>query len=256
MKMRLFSVAVLGFGLALSLAAQDPSTLQDSTGQPPAQGRGPGQRGGWGGGMGMGGGRGIMGTVTESAADHYTIKTETGESYVVHFSANTRIMKQTVRHEGDNSGRMGPGGVPPLAIKASEIKVGDAVTVVGEPDAATKSIGAVIVLQMDPERAKQIHEMQANWGKTWLGGKVTGIKETTVTIEGMMDHAAHSFVVDENSTFRKRREPITLGDLQVGDLVRAEGAVKNGVFVAAMVQVQNMPQGDGPRVPRNGPPQQ
>jgi hypothetical protein len=249
MKFHLISVVVLGFGM--SLAAQDPSISQDSGGQPPAHGRGQGQRGGMG--FGMGDGRGTMGTVTEATADHYTIKTDSGESYVVHISANTRILKQTVRHDGDNSGRMGPGGVPPLAIKASEIKVGDAVTVVGESDAGSKSIGAMLVLQMDPERAKQMREMQANYGKTWLGGKVTGIKETTVTIEGMMDHAAHSFVVDENSTFRKHREPITLGDLQVGDLVRAEGAVKNGVFVAVTVQVQNMP--EGPRVPRNAPPQ-
>ncbi len=35
-----------------------------------------GERGGWGGGMGAG--RGLYGTVTEVAADHYTIKTELG----------------------------------------------------------------------------------------------------------------------------------------------------------------------------------
>jgi len=39
-------------------------------------------------------------------------------------------------------------------------------------------VGAVVVLQLDPERAKQIREMEANFGKTWLMGKVTAINET------------------------------------------------------------------------------
>jgi hypothetical protein len=37
--------------------------------------------------------------------------------------------------------------------------VGDAVAALGEVDAAVKSVGAVVVLQLDPERAKQIREM-------------------------------------------------------------------------------------------------
>ena len=38
-----------------------------------------------------------MGTVTQVAADHYTIKIDSGETYTVHFSANTRIVKQTAQ---------------------------------------------------------------------------------------------------------------------------------------------------------------
>ena len=44
-----------------------------------------------------------------------------------------------------------------------------------------------------------------------------------VTLQGGPDNAAHTFVADENTTFRKRRDPITLGDIQVGDMVRVEG---------------------------------
>jgi hypothetical protein len=39
-------------------------------------------------------GRGVLGTVTEVAADHYTIKTDAGLTYTIHYSANTRIVKQ------------------------------------------------------------------------------------------------------------------------------------------------------------------
>jgi hypothetical protein len=182
------------------------------------------------------------------AADHYIIKTDGGETYTIHFSANTRIMKQTVRQRGEG------GGNPPQPIKSAEIKVGDAVAALGEVDAAAKSVGAVVVLQLDPERVKQIREMQANFGKTWLMGKVTAINETKVSIFAAVDNAAHAFVADENTTFRKRREPITLADLQVGDRVRVEGAVKDGIFVAASVTVMGMPPGATPSVPRDAAP--
>ena len=76
-----------------------------------------------------------------------------------------------------------------------------------------------------------------------------------VTIAGGPDNASHTFVADENTTFRKRRDPVTLGDIAVGDMVRVEGAVKNGAFAATAVNDMGTP-GEGPRVPRNGPPPQ
>jgi hypothetical protein len=204
-------------------------------------------------------GRGVSGTVTEVAGDHYTVKTDAGETYTIHYSANTRILKQQARGfgqggQGSGDGARGEGGAartPPQALKPTDIKVGDAVAAMGEVDAAAKSIGAVVVLQIDPERAKQMREMQANYGKTWLMGKVTAIDGVKVTLMGNVDNATHSFVADENTTFRKRREPITLADIQVGDIVRAEGAVKDGAFVATAVNAMGAP-GNGASLPANG----
>jgi hypothetical protein len=252
MNLRLLSAIV--FSLALGAAsAQDAPPPAGQT-QSSGAGGGQGQRGGRGGGFGFGG-RGLLGTVTEVGADHYTIKTDAGQTYVVHFSANTRIMKQTAQRrspgEGDGGGNREQSA--PQTLKPTDIKVGDAVTAIGEVDEAAKSVGAVMVLQLDPERAKQMREMQANYGKTWLIGKVTAINETKVTLMGSVDNAAHAFQADENTTFRKRREPITLADVQVGDAVRVEGAVKDGVFVATSVSVMGMPPGGGPSVPRDAP---
>ena len=171
-----------------------------------------------------------MGTVTEAGADHYNIKTDTGETYTVHFSVNTRIMKPSGQRRGQ-----GEGGNPPQLLKPGDIKVGDAIAAMGEVDATAKSVGAVAIMQIDPERAKQMREMQANYGRTWLMGKVTAVDGVKVTLEGGPDKAVHTFVADENTTFRKRREPITLADIQVGDMVRAEGAVKDGSFLATAV---------------------
>jgi preprotein translocase subunit YajC len=217
--------------------------------------------------MGPGGmpgmGRGIMGTVTEATADHFLVKNAANEIYTIHYSANTRIMKQppgapgATGQERGQDRPMGGGGNPPTPIKATDIKVGDAIAAGGETDDAAKSVGAVFVLLLDPERARQMHELQANFGKTWLMGKVTAINETKVTLHSGVDNADHTFSADENTTFRKRRDPITLADVQVGDNVRIEGATKDGQFVATTVNVMMPPAQGGPaRRPANEAPPQ
>jgi len=152
-------------------------------------------------------------------------------------------------------GRMGQGGNPPVPIKATDIKVGDAVAAMGEVNAQTKSLGAITIIQLDPERARQMREMQANFGKTWLLGKVPAIDGVKVTLMSSIDNASHAFVADENTSFRKRRVPITLADIEIGDTVRAEGALKDGAFTATAVNVSGAPQGGTPTVPGAAPPQ-
>ena len=229
------------FGAAgLAAFAQDANPSQDPT--QPGQSRGSGQPGGRGGFRGAMLGSGVMGTVTEIASDHFTIKTDTGDIYTIHYSVNTRIMKGggggPRRGQADD---MQPPVNPPTPIKAADIKVGDAIGASGEIDAGAKSVGAVVIFQIDPERAKQMREMQANYGKTWIMGRVSAINEATVTLQGGPDNATHTFVADENTTFRKRRDPITLADIQVGDMVRAEGAIRNGSFLATAVAVMSPP---------------
>jgi preprotein translocase subunit YajC len=230
---------------ALPLTAQDPP-LQTT----PAPS---GQRGPWGGRGMMGGmmGSGIMGTVTEIALDHFTVKTETGETYTIHYSVNTRIMKAPPRPANDRQGDTPYLGLP-ISIKATDIKVGDAIGSAGEIDSTAKSVGAVAIFQIDPDTAKRIREMRANYGKTWLMGHVISINEAQITIQGGTDNATHTFSADENTTFRKRRDPITLADIQPGDLLRVEGALKNNAFVATSVAVM-APRPDRPNSP--APPQ-
>lgn len=274
MNIRILAALLLSAAVA-GVSAQDAPA-------PPGPGQGGQSGGGWQGQRGGRGGgmmvsmfnRGAGGTVTEVAADHYTIKTELGETYTIHFSVNTRMMKQPPgggpgREQGRGSGQgqgagqgsgqgAGAGGgeaemrTPPQPIKATDIKVGDAIAVSGEVDANAKSVGAVFIMLIDPERAKEMRAMEASFGKTWLAGRVTAINEVKVSLEGGPDRAAHSFVADENTTFRKRRDPITLADVQVGDMVRVEGAVKDGTFLATSVVVMGPPP-QGPRDAGNGP---
>ena len=282
MKLRLLPAMFAVLALTAAAVAQDPGSAPPPgqvSNQNSGQGNGGGYgqrggRGGMGGGMGMMG-RGLMGTVTEVAADHYTIKTETGDVYTVHFSANTRITKQAPAMRGPGGGgggggqgtgggggygrggNGGNGGNPPQEIKATDIKVGDAINAQGDIDATAKSVGATRIVQLDPDTAKRMQEMAANFGKTWLGGKVTAINGTTITLTGALDNAPHTVVADENTTFRRRRDPITLADIQVGDTVRVEGAVKDGVFTATAVSIGGMmggPPANGPSGPPSGAP--
>jgi Domain of unknown function (DUF5666) len=233
-------------GASFVAVVQDTSALQNPSQENPGQaqqGRGSGQRGnrgGWGGGAMLG--RGVLGTVTEITPEHFTVKTENGELYTIHYSVNTRIMKgNSGGFRRGQDGEFQPPANPPTPIKASDIKVGDAIGATGEMDANAKSVGAIAIVQIDPQRAKEMREMQANYAKTWLMGKVISINEVKVTLQGGPDNATHSFVADENTTFRKRRDPITLGDIQVGDMIRTEGSVKDGAFLATSVAVMAAP---------------
>lgn len=258
--MKIPSLAAILFAFALVPApAQDNSA---PTSNAPATQQGP--EGGWQGRRGNGGGFGPggmgmgRGTVTEAASDHFTIKNEMGEVYTIHYSVNTRIVKQAPprQHQGQGQDQQAEGErTPPQTIKASDIKVGDVIASGGDVDANAKSVGAVFIMLVDPERAKQMREMEANFGKTWLAGRVTAINEVKVSLEWGPDKKASAFVADENTTFRKRRDPITLADIQVGDMVRVEGAVKNGAFVATSVSVMGQPpSAGGPQGARDGAP--
>jgi hypothetical protein len=269
MKLRLLFTVALGLALSAAHAQDAPGTTPDGQdqgnqaappSQPFAEGSGPGQDQNQGqgqsqrsgGGWGIGAGRGLMGTVIGVSAGHYTIKTDEGDLYTVYFSANTRILKQMVQHGGPGeNGRRGPSG--PLQLQPSDIQVGDAIAALGEVDRDAHSVGATLVLQLDPARAQQMRDLRESYGKTWLMGRVTEINSSTLTLLGMIDHAPHAFVAGPNTTFRKRREPITLADLRVGDRLRVEGVVQDGSFQATSVFVLSKPPGAMPVLPRQAP---
>ena len=273
------------FTLNLSASPHQQPQASSSPGQSQDEAPNSGMGSGAGHGpRGMGGlpagARGMLGSVTEVTPEHYTIKNDQGETYTVHYSNNTRIMKQqpgrrqnsqnqsvpsqsgqsaagqsSQLNQSGQSGQPNAGSQPgqrrrdhssdesdrpiPETIKPTDIKVGDVITVGGEVDASKKSIGAIFIALVDPERAKQMREMEANYGKTWLAGRITAIDGTRITIEGMIDHAPHTVDVDENTSFRQRRDSITLADIKPGEQLRAEGAVKNGTFLATIVNAMS-----------------
>jgi len=243
MKMRFSLSILLGLTLAGAVCAQDGTSAPDQNSAATAgqnggrQGMGMGRRGG---GMGMMG-RGITGTVSEASASHFAVKTFEGDTYAVQFGDNTRFMKLPAGMDG--RGRMrGQGGNPPQQIKPGEIKVGDAIMARGEVNSSSKTVGATAIMLLNPQVAERMQQMAAEYGKTWLMGRVTDIEGMKVTVMGSQDHAPHSFVVNENTGFREQRNPITLADIKTGDMVRVQGSSSGDTFTASSVNVMRMPQ--------------
>ena len=173
----------------------------------------------------------VRGTVTATASDHLTIKTESSEIYQVALTPNTRLMKDR------------------QPVQPTDIKVGDGVGAMGELDAPKKTLHALFVAVVD---AEQVKKMREDLGKTYITGKVTAIDEVKLTIL-RPDHVTQVIEVDETTSFRKGRgrrrgagsadgnnpagaadgsgEIVTLADFKVGDMIAGRGSIKHGTFV-------------------------
>jgi hypothetical protein len=188
-------------------------------------------------------GRMVRGTITATAADRLTLKTDAGDVFQVVITTNTRLMKDR------------------QPVKIADIHSGDGAGAMGVIDAPTKTIHAAAVMVVD---AAQVKKMKDDMGKTYISGKVTAIDELELTIK-RQDGVVQKIAVDEGTSFKKggRRagimlqgdgsaslgsgaapgqgqsggESITLADIKVGDMVIGPGALKAGVFVPTQLTV-------------------
>ena len=167
----------------------------------------------------------VRGTVMAVSGDNITVKTDTGEVYKVETGPNTRFRKQRDQ------------------IKITDIHVGDMIGAAGDKDEKAKTLGAMFVMLIDKE---QYEKARADFGKTWTAGTIQSIDEAKITVK-RPDNVTQTIVVDENTSFRKRRDSITLADIKVGDNVTARGSLQNGNFLATVLNV------GGPGGERGGP---
>lgn len=227
--MGIFRSRVAGFALCASLAAVSATPFLFAQDQQPER------RGGRGGGMGGGGmmmmgGNSAHGAVTAVNGNEITIKDEQGQVYKVETGPNTHFRKE--REE----------------VKVSDIHVGDTIVAGGNLDDQAKTVGAMFVMVLTPEQAAQMEKMRAEFGKTWTAGKITAIKDLTVTVE-RPDKVSQTIAVDENTTFHKgargNATDITFPDIKVGDMVNARGALQGGNFLATNLTVMEPREGGG-----------
>lgn len=193
------------------------------------QGRGPGQ---------MRPGDNVAGKVTAVTADSLTIAPMNGgDPVTVKTSADTRIMKQRE------------------PIKLNAIQVND--TVFARGHLTGNNLDAFMVMVVDPEMLQRMQQgggvgrgagggagrgvftpfNPEDWGKTFVAGQLKAINETTLTIARPDNQQTINVEVDENTSFKKGQESITLADIKAGDFVMGQGEVKNGVFVAKELRV-------------------
>ncbi|MGB9029946.1 MAG: DUF5666 domain-containing protein [Acidobacteriaceae bacterium] len=234
--MRIFRSRLAGFALCASLAALSATPFLFAQDQQTPQRGGRGMGGG--GGMFMMGGNSAHGSVTAIAGNEITIKDEQGQVYKVETGPNTHFRKE--REE----------------VKVSDIHVGDMIIAGGNLDDQAKTIGAMFVMVLTPDQAAQMEKMRAEFGKTWTAGKITAIKDLTVTIE-RPDKVSQTIAVDENTTFHKgargNATDITFPDVKVGDMVNARGALQGGNFLATNLTVMEPREGGGQGRFGNGP---
>ena len=200
------------------MAAGPVSLAQEDNGfGPPDSGDGIGQA--------FGRGNGVRGTVTAAANGSFTIHTDEGDTYKVLYSPNTRLMKDR------------------QPIEAAEVHVGDMLMAGGIVDAKAKTVGAVLLLDID---AQEVRNARAAFGKTWVMGKVTAIHDLRITIERAGDKQVQTVGVDENTSFRKHREDVTLADIKVGDFISADGALHANIFLAKNLRITDPEAGRPP----------
>jgi hypothetical protein len=199
-KISLISVLLL---VAAFAAAQGPDNAPPPPDQPQA---GQGQ---WG--HGRRGGPGVGGTITAIAGNAITIKTMDGNTAQVNVTDSTRFRKD--RQDA----------------KLADFKVGDNIMVRGQKSGEgiwTAEMVAVPPPGMGGENFRE------GMGKKFIMGEIKSINGTQLEI-ARPDGVTQTIAVDENTSFRKEKESVTLADLKPGDHVFGRGEVKNNVFVAA-----------------------
>lgn len=208
-------------------------------------------------------GEGVIGKVTAVGKDSIAVApTKGGDAIVIKVGDNTRIFKDR------------------QPIKLSEIKVDDMVFARGQLSGNT--LQAVMLGVMNPEMVQRMQQggpgfgfgsgaaagkfNPEDWGKTFIAGRVKAINETTLTVARPDNQQTLNIEVDENTSFKKGRESITLADIKADDFVFGQGEIKNGVFVARELRVgggrmfmiqsgdspeQKKPDTDKPAPPKN-----
>jgi preprotein translocase subunit YajC len=207
-------VTILAVVLCLSLAGwsqETPSSAEPQNPPPGEAGRpGPGR---W---RGMG----VAGSITALTDNSISIKTRDGQTVQVNLSDQTQFRKDRE------------------PAKIGDFKVGDMVFVRGK-----KGDNGVWDAQVvgsfsgrGPGRGPGARRMREGLGTQFIAGEIKSISGTQLTIE-RPDGVTQTINVDENTSFRKQQESITLVDLKPGDHVFGRGEMKNGTFVPTVLNV-------------------
>ena len=160
----------------------------------------------------------IRGTVARVAGGSVYVKAPDGSMYQVETGANTHFVRNGA------------------AAAASAPHPGDTVLAGGELDTKKHTLGAVFVAVVDAEELLELDRRRSQWGKTWVAGTVTA-KHGTELVVKRPDGVVNTVTVDEDTSFRKRHQSITLPDVQVGDGLTATGVQNKSLFVAKVLTV-------------------
>jgi Domain of unknown function (DUF5666) len=158
-------------------------------------------------------GPGVAGTITAIDDSKITIKTLDGATVQVTTTEGTQFRKNRE------------------LAKLNDFKVGDEIFVGGE-----LKDGMVQAKMVGSHPTGAPPEFREALGKRFIVGEVKAMSGTRITIL-RPDGVSQNITVDENTSFRKDQESITLADIKVGDHVFGRGEVKKDVFIPADLNV-------------------
>jgi hypothetical protein len=172
--------------------------------------------------------QGVAGTITAIDKNKISLTTMDGKAVTVNLTSDTRYRKDR------------------QPVTLADFKVGDTVMVGGDP-AGENAWNARFV----SSRSGGDAEMREALGKRFIAGEIKAIEGTSLTIL-RPDGVTQTIQVDENTSFRRQGESVTLADFKTGDHVFGRGELKNGTFVAAVLNAGDPRQMGMPR-PGNAP---
>ena len=135
-------------------------------------------------------------------------------------------------------------------LQLEDLKPGDQIMVAGSAN-ENKEVQARMVRRVTQEELAQMPKP----GEA-VFGEIVAVDNGQLKIRNRMQ-GERVIVVNDQTTFMKEGQPITLRDLKVGDRIFATGKETNGQFIATRVATRQFQRGGGQSRPRNdeGPPQ-
>ena len=163
---------------------------------------------------------GTGGTITAITADTLTLKSFDEHTVTVKLTPQTRFRKDQ------------------QDAKLSDFKVGDMVMVRGEKTGDDAYVAAAVMTRSNTGMMGGLtpDQVREKMGKEIIAGEIKSIDGLKLTI-ARPDGQTQTIAVDENTSFRKQRESVTLADLKPGDFVFGRGQLKDGVFVPTVLNV-------------------
>jgi len=205
------AASLLGAG---SLAAQDPTPQGgQAPGNPPSEGGGR-----WGPGSGRQG-RGLFGKISAIDKETLEVTGNDGAKVTVKLTGNTEYRRDR------------------QPAKASDFKVGDMVMV--RTDRGTEEAGtptAVLVAGGQGFGRGGPLALAGTLGKDYVVGEIKAVDPPKITIE-RPDNVTQTLELNEETSLRRRRDAITMADIQPGDHLFARGGLENDKFVPKNVTV-------------------
>ena len=168
----------------------------------------------------------VVGKVTSTSKDSLIIAPLAGgDPITVKSGENTRVSKERE------------------PIKIEDVKTNDIIFARGE--LKNNVMQAARIAVVNPQMVQKFGQggmggpmafNREDLGKKFIAGEVKAINETRITV-ARPDNQSQDIEVDENTSFKRGSESITLPDIKVGDFVRGPGELKDGVFVAKELTV-------------------